>query len=131
MIHKIHAVEVPKVEFEFGDTTYTFVYNLAAMKTISIMAQEGTLPENTFEWDEDHIRVLLTACGYTYHPDEDWEELMSVCSPGSMTQLSMAIGLMIAEENAKFGGGAEGEVEPTEPTPAPAKRRGRKAASTG
>lgn len=126
--NKIHAVAVPKVEFEFDGTTYTFVYNLAAMKTISIMAQEGSLPENTSEWDEDHIRVLLTACGYTYHPDENWDDLMAICSPGSMTQLSMAIGQMIMEENAKFGG-AEGEVEPMEPTPAPAKRR--RKASTG
>lgn len=116
MAEKIHASKVPMVEMDFDGKVYKFVYNLATMNTISKMAEEGALPDNTDLWNEDNVRVLIHTTGMTHHPDEDWEVVLGNVSPASLLQLSNALSNMIAEENSRAYGGAVGEVESLEPT---------------
>ena len=128
MSDRIHATEVPKVEFEFNGETFTFVYNLVTMNKLSEMAREDKLPASTNVWDYEHVKCLLEVMGYTHHPDADWDSILSTASGGTLTALAIKLTNIIHEENEKAFGSESGEVD-TEPTEARVRRRRR--ASTG
>ena len=124
MSDRIHATEVPKVEFEFNGETFTFVYNLVTMNKISEMADNDELPTSSNVWEYDHVKCLLQVMGYTHHPDADWDVILENASSGNLTALAIKLTNIIHEENEKAFGGESGEVD-TEPTEAPVRRRRR------